>query len=104
MARAVVAYVCSECGAHSPVAMGRCSRCGAWGSLVEERSEPAGAPRRLGAAKPTGPLASFALDDVAEADLVRSPSGDAEVDRVLGGGWVAGAAVLLTGEPGIGRS
>ena len=104
MARAVVAYVCSECGAHSPVALGRCSRCGAWGSLVEERRDAAGSPRQPGLARSAGPLTSFALNDVNDAELVRVPSGDAEVDRVLGGGWVAGAAVLLTGEPGIGKS
>src|SRR5690606_2381479 len=104
MARAVVTYVCSECGAHSPVAMGRCSRCGTWGSLVEERREAATPAGPAGAARRPGPLASFQLEDIDDAELVRLPSGDAEVDRVLGGGWVAGAAVLLTGEPGIGKS
>lgn len=44
------------------------------------------------------------LEAVSDAELVRAPSGDAEVDRVLGGGWVMGSAVLLAGEPGIGKS
>lgn len=106
MARAVVSYVCSECGAHSSVALGRCPRCASWGTLVEERfhERPAERGRAAGASRNAGPLATFALDEVDDAQLLRTTSGDDEVDRVLGGGWVAGAAVLLTGEPGIGKS
>lgn len=103
MAREVVSYVCSECGAHSSVPLGRCPRCATWGSLVEERSRPA-VGRASAAPGGGGSLTSFELTDVTDAELRRVGSGDDEVDRVLGGGWVAGAAVLLTGEPGIGKS
>ena len=103
MAREVVSYVCSECGAHSSAALGRCPRCSTWGSMVQERSRPP-AGRSVGGTTALPPLTSFALDDVTDAELQRLSSGDDEVDRVLGGGWVAGAAVLLTGEPGIGKS
>jgi len=86
------------------MALGRCPRCGSWGTLVEERNAPTATGRLPGLPKSAGPLSSFALDDVTDAELVRIPAGDDEVDRVLGGGWVSGAAVLLTGEPGIGKS
>ena len=107
MARVVTSYVCSDCGAHSPVAMGKCPRCGAWGTLVEETSaaSPGGQGQLLRARPGAGEaLISTELAAVTDAELVRFTSGDDEVDRVLGGGWVAGSAVLLTGEPGIGKS
>lgn len=107
MARIATSYVCSDCGARSSVALGRCPRCGAWGTLVEETTGgPApGSARTAGlGTRTSGPLLVTELADVADAELVRYSSGDNEVDRVLGGGWVAGSAVLLTGEPGIGKS
>ena len=109
MARVVTSYVCSDCGARSSVPMGKCPRCGAWGTLVEETLAPvAGSSPAQGWAGSgrlaAGPLLSSELADVTEAELVRFTSGDDEVNRVLGGGWVAGSAVLLTGEPGIGKS
>jgi len=107
MARVVTSYVCSDCGAHSPVAMGKCPRCGAWGTLVEETSATSpGGQGQLLRVRPgaSEALVSTELAAVTDAELVRFTSGDDEVDRVLGGGWVAGSAVLLTGEPGIGKS
>jgi len=95
-------YVCQECGARSPAHLGRCPTCGAWGSMIAEQPSPtAGGARGPGKARH---LESMRLDAVSDAGLVRFASGDAEVDRVLGGGWVVGAAVLLAGEPGIGKS
>jgi len=102
VARVSARYVCRECGGHSATPMGRCPRCGAWNTLEEEltgSSAPAAA-----AATARRRLQTVAIDDVRDAGLVRSPSGDDEVDRVLGGGWVAGSALLLAGEPGIGKS
>lgn len=107
MARTITTYVCSDCGAHSPTPMGKCPRCGAWGTLVAETSggsTAAGLRGTPSGTRSTGPLVSSVLADVTEAELLRFSSGDDEVDRVLGGGWVAGSAVLLTGEPGIGKS
>ena len=107
MARTMTTYVCSDCGAHSPTHMGKCPRCGAWGTMEPESvvgSAGTGLRATAGAGSSRGPLISSELADVTEAELVRFSSGDDEVDRVLGGGWVAGSAVLLTGEPGIGKS
>lgn len=98
MAKATSTYVCSDCGAHSPGPLGRCTRCGAWGTVIEERRpNRASTPR---AATPQG----IRLADVTDLGVARISSGMEEVDRVLGGGFVAGAAVLLAGEPGIGKS
>src|SRR5688572_12818459 len=98
-------FVCQECGAQAPKWMGRCSDCGAWNSLVEERTaEPsAGGPAnryaQLGAA---GSAKLYA--DVQTSDAQRLSTGIDEFDRVLGGGVVPGSLVLLGGEPGIGKS
>ncbi len=99
MARVASAYVCTECGAKSPAPLGRCTRCGSWGTVVEDEAlSPARGPRD---AVPAQTLALLGIEGDAPA---RFPSGAVEVDRVLGGGFVAGSAVLLTGEPGIGKS
>lgn len=103
MARVSVAYACVDCGARSPGPLGRCPRCGAWGTVAPEAAADA-APARLGGRGAPAPLGVARLDDVSDLAFARSPSGDDEVDRVLGGGWVAGGAVLLAGEPGIGKS
>jgi DNA repair protein RadA/Sms len=81
--------------------MGKCEQCGAWNSLLEEVSTvSAGA----GKTKPTAALRPTKLTDVSAARLPRIPSGLAEVDQVLGGGIVQGAVMLLSGDPGIGKS
>lgn len=102
MAKSVTTYVCSECGTHSPAYLGRCPRCGSWGTLEEERS--AAPTARGGRAAAARRLATTRLEEVLDASLSRRSSGDAEVDRVLGGGWVLGSALLIAGEPGIGKS
>ena len=98
-------FVCQECGAQAPKWMGRCTECGAWNSLVEERAaEPATAP---GGNRYTqfGATASAKLySEVETAQGVRLSTGIGEFDRVLGGGVVPGSLVLLGGEPGIGKS
>jgi DNA repair protein RadA/Sms len=100
MARTVrTTYACTECGAASPRWVGRCPTCGAWNSLVEEVVE------RSGPARPSGPVAApVPITDVAAQTGAHRPTGVDELDRVLGGGLVAGSAVLLAGEPGIGKS
>src|SRR4029079_18992029 len=100
-----VVFVCQECGAQAPKWMGRCTECGAWNSLVEERAEsPAGAPT-------TNPFSQFSNSSTARlypevemSQSVRLSTGIGEFDRVLGGGVVPGSLVLLGGEPGIGKS
>lgn len=101
MPKALTGYVCEACGAKSPAPLGRCPTCGAWETIVPEASPSVAGPVRRG---PTRPLATLTLDAVDETALRRAPSGDGEVDRVLGGGWVPGAALLLAGDPGIGKS
>ncbi len=104
MARVTVAYACTECGARSPGPLGRCPRCGTWGTVEAEPTASAPGGRTPSGRHRAPPIATARLDDVSDLAFARTPSGDAEVDRVLGGGWVAGGAVLLAGEPGIGKS
>lgn len=98
--KARVQYVCSSCGTHTAGAMGRCPGCGEWGTIHAETTAPAAA----GAARRSATLQTEQLEAHSGADLTRRLSGFAEVDRVLGGGWVPGAALLIAGEPGIGKS
>lgn len=103
MAKVSTTYVCNECGTQSPVSMGRCPRCGAWGSMVAKvsRPEPASGGRK---ASPLLQAEVLTLESVGDVGIYRTSSGLREVDRVLGGGWVAGSVLLLAGEPGIGKS
>src|SRR5215475_7831751 len=99
-----VVFVCQECGAQSPKWLGRCAECGAWNSLVEERTpEPAAAAvaHRYAATASAG---AKLYSEVETAHAVRMSTGIGEFDRVLGGGIVPGSLVLLGGEPGIGKS
>ena len=103
-------FVCQECGYESPKWMGQCI-CGAWGSFVEEKVdlEPENDPRsraKLGGASAGAGRASkpSVLKSVGSADYERIPTGIGELDRVLGGGLVKGSLVLISGEPGIGKS
>ena len=92
-------YACTECGAASPRWVGRCPGCGSWNSLVEEVVARSGPPRAAG---PVAPAVSIV--EVAPQVGAHRPTGVDELDRVLGGGLVAGSVVLLAGEPGIGKS
>jgi DNA repair protein RadA/Sms len=103
-------YVCAQCGADTAKWMGRCPTCGAWSSLSEERVRPArsagsraggGASSSRGVA-PASPVTP--LEEVRPEDAARRRTGIGELDRVLGGGVVAGSAVLVGGDPGIGKS
>lgn len=101
MPKVKTSYVCSECGATSPKWEGRCSQCGAWNTLTET-VESAGSAHRFAALAGPSPVQN--LSDIEARELPRQPSGIAELDRVLGGGWVPGAVVLIGGDPGIGKS
>jgi DNA repair protein RadA/Sms len=96
MAKPKTAYVCAECGAHSVKWAGQCPDCGAWNTLSEVRLAAA-------AAVPTG-AQSIRLDALQLDSEERYATGFAEFDRVLGGGLVPGAVVLLGGDPGVGKS
>ncbi len=92
-------YKCSECGYVSLTMVGKCPKCGVWGSMEEEAPIPMTKDGRPADAKAASPLRGL---DVEEQERV--PSGIGELDRVLGGGWVPGGVVLLGGEPGVGKS
>ncbi|MGA7800806.1 MAG: DNA repair protein RadA [Gammaproteobacteria bacterium] len=107
MAKPKSLYSCAECGAQSPKWAGQCADCGAWNSLVEVAVTPSAAasnPRLAGYAGEGGQRPVQTLADVEPEAQARTPVGLDELDRVLGGGLVAGSVVLLGGDPGIGKS
>ncbi len=100
-----VVFVCQECGAQAPKWMGRCTECGAWNSLVEERTEsPAAAPSNNRFSQFSTSSTARLYAEVEMSHGVRLSTGIDEFDRVLGGGVVPGSLILLGGEPGIGKS
>ncbi|MCP4330044.1 MAG: DNA repair protein RadA [Alphaproteobacteria bacterium] len=101
MARQVSRFVCQECGASYRKWQGRCDECGEWNTIVEETGREV-APRGVGAAK--GHPVPLTTLDGAPAEADRRHTGIDEFDRVCGGGLVAGTAVLVSGDPGIGKS
>jgi DNA repair protein RadA/Sms len=98
-------FVCQECGAQAPKWMGRCTECGAWNSLVEERAEsPAAGPGTHRFSQFSTSSTARLYAEVEMSHGVRLSTGIDEFDRVLGGGVVPGSLILLGGEPGIGKS
>ncbi|MBR0307891.1 MAG: DNA repair protein RadA [Mogibacterium sp.] len=104
--KAKIVYMCTECGNEYTAWQGQCSYCGAWNTIVEQKVLPEEGPdaasdtrRRIGSeSKPVK------LGSVGTKDYSRMDSGIAELNRVLGGGIVPGSLVLISGEPGIGKS
>jgi DNA repair protein RadA/Sms len=94
-------YVCSDCGSASPKWQGRCDGCGAWNTLGEGMAV---ASTRATSRTRLRPATAQTLDRVGDGADQRRPSGIGELDRVLGGGVVAGSLILLGGDPGIGKS
>ena len=102
-------YVCSNCGGETPSHYGRCPQCEAWGTLVETVEVPEPSPaatRRAGIASalPASVPRPEPLSRISPDGFARVPLEMSEVNRVLGGGLVPGALVLLSGDPGIGKS
>ena len=107
MAKDKTLYTCNECGGSTPRWLGKCPSCGAWNSLVEGAAEPAGGKNRFGSALAQGlaPASEvMPLSQIEATDVERHPTGQEELDRVLGGGIVEGGVVLIGGDPGIGKS
>lgn len=111
MAKLRTKYVCQQCGGEQSKWVGKCPDCGAWNTLEEttEQSPGAGQPRRPTVAGRAGGTAQgtqipLALPAIQPLSQERIPVGYAEMDRVLGGGLVAGSLILVGGEPGIGKS
>jgi DNA repair protein RadA/Sms len=96
-------YACAECGHSSPKWLGQCPACRKWNTLHEEvvAPEPSGTPRGFGTLTTAKPMP---LHEVEGSDEERLKTGIGELDRVLGGGVVPGALMLLGGDPGIGKS
>ena len=107
MAKDKTIHTCTECGGTSPKWLGKCPSCGAWNTLVESVAESV-APAKNRYASQFQALAKTAevttLADIDATDVQRTPTGQDELDRVLGGGMVEGAVVLIGGDPGIGKS
>jgi DNA repair protein RadA/Sms len=107
-AKSRTAYVCAECGAEHGKWQGQCAECGAWNTLTQIVLESAAsaptAARRGSWAGQVEPPKITALKDVLQHEDQRTTTGIGEFDRVLGGGLVEGAVVLIGGDPGIGKS
>jgi DNA repair protein RadA/Sms len=101
MAKNKPSYVCGSCGARTSQWQGQCPACQAWNTL-ELAASALSLPAARGA--PAGKTASRTVTEVTQETESRAVSGIGELDRVLGGGLVAGSVILLGGDPGIGKS
>ena len=101
-------YVCSNCNQTSPKWMGKCPACGAWNSFVEDvistSPEKEDKASKKGIYGIPGEASATEFSKLQISDYMRAETGLSELDRVLGGGLVNGSVVLLSGEPGIGKS
>ncbi|MFM2065912.1 MAG: hypothetical protein RLZZ584_821 [Pseudomonadota bacterium] len=99
-------YTCRDCGGTNAKWLGKCPHCNAWNTLEETAPEPAGSAsaklNRFQALARSQPVAT--LSEIEAAEIDRTPTGQDELDRVLGGGIVEGGVVLIGGDPGIGKS
>ncbi len=105
MAKEKSIYTCNECGGTSAKWLGRCPHCSAWNTMIESVAEaPGGSGKnnRYQALAKSQPVAT--LSEIEASDFERTPTGQEELDRVLGGGIVEGGVVLIGGDPGIGKS
>jgi DNA repair protein RadA/Sms len=102
MAKARTLFLCADCGGTTAKWEGRCPHCGAWNTLQESRESAASATHRFAPLAGSAPVRRLA--DIEAREQARNPTGIEEFDRVLGGGLVAGAVVLIGGDPGIGKS
>ncbi|NTU96887.1 MAG: DNA repair protein RadA [Chlorobiaceae bacterium] len=102
MAKTTTKYVCSNCGAVSLKYQGKCFECRSWGTLQEIHTEPEKVPREKSSGGAPAPVEN--LLDSGTSDFSRILTGIGELDRVLGGGLMEASAILVGGEPGIGKS
>lgn len=101
------AFFCGNCGNESPKWLGKCPACGQWNTFTEEVLHKEIKPGKESWAEPKTAARgtkTILLNDLQADEQPRTPTGDSELDRVLGGGMVAGSVVLVAGEPGIGKS
>lgn len=102
MAKIKTSYICSECGFESPKWYGKCPSCGEWNTLNEELNSQQTKNSFSSSFSTVNQV--LALDDICGENDERIPTKIEEFDRVLGGGIVKGSLVLLSGDPGIGKS
>ena len=103
MAKTKTVYVCQNCGAKESKWVGKCSTCGEWNSFVEE-VEVSTKGNRVASIVGASSSRPLKLSEVKANADERMDTGDGELNRVLGGGLVKGSLVLISGEPGIGKS
>ena len=103
MARTTTDFRCTECGWTTIKWVGRCGECQAWGTVIDT-AESTGILRSVKPVRITDERAARPITEIGAADVAHWPSGINEFDRVLGGGIVPGATILLSGEPGVGKS
>ena len=101
-AKSKTVYVCRECGYEAPKWMGKCPSCNSWSTLEEDVRTPVASDKTV-SAMPLS-LSVKPLSQIDAAEEQRFITGIKELDRVLGGGIVKGSGVLLSGDPGIGKS
>ena len=101
--RSKTVFVCSECGYETPKWAGKCPGCGEWNTMVEDVRLPQKAAVSA-APRPAHTFSAMPLSQINAADEHRFVTGISELDRVLGGGIVKGSVILLSGDPGIGKS
>lgn len=101
MAKQSTVFVCSNCGNESSKWFGKCPACNEWNTCYEEKLTTKSGGGKSNSKRAASPVK---LNEVKKQDIVRTSTGFAELDRVLGGGLVKGALTLVGGEPGIGKS
>lgn len=99
MAKTKTYYICSECGQEYPKWQGKCNSCGSWNTIVEEETVAG-----VSSKSSTHKVKYSKLSEISYDEDVRYDTGSEELNRVLGGGLVKGSLVLLSGDPGIGKS
>jgi DNA repair protein RadA/Sms len=104
MAKVKKAFFCQSCGTQHTQWQGQCNTCKAWNTLAEELIEKASSTENWSGSSSQKPPKPILLHEIDTTQIPRIKTNDSELDRVLGGGLVPGAVVLLGGEPGIGKS
>ncbi len=104
MAKQSGGVACSECGWRAPKWVGRCGECQQWGTMTEIGSPRATLGKTVQSTTPAAGREAKPITELSADSAAHRPSGIGELDRVLGGGIVPGAAVLFSGEPGVGKS